>query len=68
MLATAALLAALWKRTGPRLLVFALTLHLFAFFMLPTQVHQRYIVPAVAIAAVLVAIRRDPSGSGSVSP
>ena len=58
-LATAALLAASWKRPGPRLLVFALTLHLFAFFMLPTQVHQRYIVPAVAIAAVLVAIRRD---------
>lgn len=59
VLATAALMAALWKRPGPRLLVFTLTLHLFAFFMLPTQVHQRYSVPAVAIAAVLVAIRRD---------
>jgi 4-amino-4-deoxy-L-arabinose transferase-like glycosyltransferase len=58
-LATVALLVALWKRPNPRLFVFALTLHFFAFFMLPTQVHQRYIVPVVAIAAVLVAIRRD---------
>jgi Gpi18-like mannosyltransferase len=58
-LATGALAAALWRRPNSRLLVFALTLHLFAFFMLPTQVHQRYIVPVVAIAAVLVAIRRD---------
>ena len=58
-LATGALMAALWRRPNPRLLVFALTLHLFAFFMLPTQVHQRYIVPAAAVAAVLVAIRRE---------
>jgi 4-amino-4-deoxy-L-arabinose transferase-like glycosyltransferase len=58
-LATGALAVAVWKRPNSRLLVFALTLHLFAFFMLPTQVHQRYIVPVVAIAAVLVAIRRD---------
>ena len=58
-LATGALAVALWRRPHPRLLVFALTLHLFAFFMLPTQVHQRYLLPAVAIAAVLVAIRRD---------
>jgi hypothetical protein len=28
-------------------------LQLFAFFMLPTQVHQRYIVPAVAFLAAL---------------
>jgi Gpi18-like mannosyltransferase len=58
-LATGILVAALWKRPNPRLLVFALTLHLFGFFMLPTQVHQRYLVPCVAMAAVLAAIRRD---------
>jgi len=57
--ATGALMIALWKRPTPRLLVFALTLHLYAFFMLPTQVHQRYIVPAAAVAALLVAIRRE---------
>jgi 4-amino-4-deoxy-L-arabinose transferase-like glycosyltransferase len=58
-LATVALMAALWKRPSPRFLIFALTLHFFAFFMLPTQVHQRYLVPAAAMAAVLVAIRRN---------
>jgi 4-amino-4-deoxy-L-arabinose transferase-like glycosyltransferase len=63
-LATGALMAALWKRPYPRSLVFSLTLHLFAFFMLPTQVHQRYIVPAAAIAAVLVAIRREAAWLG----
>ena len=55
--ATLALAAAVWKRPGPRSLVFALTLHLFAFFMLPTQVHQRYVVPAAALTAVLLAAR-----------
>ncbi|HEY6554084.1 MAG TPA: glycosyltransferase 87 family protein [Vicinamibacteria bacterium] len=59
VLATGVLMATLWKRPHARLLVSALTLHLFAFFMLPTQVHQRYIVPAVALAAVLCAVRRD---------
>jgi Gpi18-like mannosyltransferase len=58
-LATGALAAALWKRPLPRLLVFAATVHLYAFFMLPTQVHQRYILPAAACAAVLAAVRRD---------
>jgi Gpi18-like mannosyltransferase len=57
--ATGALLIALWRRPTPRLVVFALTLHWYAFFMLPTQVHQRYIVPAVAVSTVLVAIRRE---------
>lgn len=55
--ATLVLMAAVWKRPGPRSLVFALTLHLFAFFMLPTQVHQRYVVPAAALTAVLLAAR-----------
>lgn len=59
VLATAALMAVLWKRPHPRSLICALTLHFFAFFMLPTQVHQRYLVPAVAMAAVLVAVRRN---------
>jgi hypothetical protein len=55
--ATLALMAVVWKRPGARLAVFALSLHLFAFFMLPTQVHQRYVVPAAALTAVLLAAR-----------
>ena len=59
VLATGMLMATLWKRPHARVLVSAVTLHHFAFFMLPTQVHQRYIVPAVALAAVLAAVRRE---------
>jgi 4-amino-4-deoxy-L-arabinose transferase-like glycosyltransferase len=50
---TALLLAVLARRPTPRALLWALSLDLFAFFMLPTQVHQRYIVPAVVFLAVL---------------
>jgi hypothetical protein len=38
--------------------LWAASLQLFAFFMLPTQVHQRYIVPAVAVMALLAPLSR----------
>lgn len=50
--ATALVLLALARRPTPKALVWAASLQLFAFFMLPTQVHQRYIVPAVAVMAL----------------
>jgi hypothetical protein len=34
-------------------LVLVATVELFAFFMLPTQMHQRYLVPAAVVAALL---------------
>ncbi len=51
--ATGLILLALARRATPRALLWAASLQLFAFFMLPTQVHQRYIVPAVAVMALL---------------
>jgi Gpi18-like mannosyltransferase len=57
ILATLVLASFLWRRAEPRFATFALALHLFAFFMLPTQVHQRYVVPAVAFTVVLAAVR-----------
>ncbi len=50
---TVLLMAVLSRRPTPAVLLWTLGLQLFAFFMLPTQVHQRYIVPAVAFLAVL---------------
>jgi len=47
------LLAALWRRCTPYTLLWSTALQLFAFFMLPTQVHQRYVVPAAAVLALL---------------
>ncbi len=46
-------MAALWRRLTPYALLWATAMHLFAFFMLPTQVHQRYIVPAAAVLVLL---------------
>jgi hypothetical protein len=57
--ATAWLLAALWRRTEVRAVFAIAMLHAFAFFMLPTQVHQRYVVLAVAFAAVAAALSRS---------
>ena len=58
MLFAAAALVALWqvaRRDDPRgLLVGALVLAV-AFFALPTRVHERYLFPALAIAAPLIA-------------
>jgi 4-amino-4-deoxy-L-arabinose transferase-like glycosyltransferase len=42
-------LAGLARRPEPDMLVLASALALFGFFMLPTQMHQRYIVPAAAV-------------------
>jgi 4-amino-4-deoxy-L-arabinose transferase-like glycosyltransferase len=42
-------LAGLARRPEPEMLVLSTALALFAFFMLPTQMHQRYIVPAAAV-------------------
>ena len=47
------MLAALARRPTPIVLLWTLGMHLFGFFMLPTQVHQRYIVPAVGLLALL---------------
>ncbi len=51
--ATGLILLALARRPTPKALRWAASLQLFAFFMLPTQVHQRYIVPAVAVMALI---------------
>jgi len=46
------LMAALWRHPTDYGLVLAAAMSFFAFFMLPTQVHQRYLVPAAALLAV----------------
>ncbi len=56
--ATGFILVALGRRASPTALLWAASLQLFAFFMLPTQVHQRYIVPFVAVLALLAPLSR----------
>src|SRR5262245_32000537 len=56
--ATGLVLVALARRPTPRALLWAASLQLFAFFMIPTQVHQRYIVPLVAVLALLAPLSR----------
>jgi hypothetical protein len=56
--ATGLILLALARRPTPTALLWAASLQLFAFFMLPTQVHQRYILPAVAVMALLAPLSR----------
>ncbi len=51
--ATGLVLLALLRRPTPKGLLWAAALQLFSFFMLPTQVHQRYIVPLAAVLALL---------------
>ena len=48
----------LWRRPTDFGLVLATSMSFFAFFMLPTQVHQRYLVPAVALLALAAARSR----------
>ena len=48
-------LVGLARRPTPSVLVFAAALSFFGFFMLPTQVHQRYLVPAAALLGMTVA-------------
>jgi 4-amino-4-deoxy-L-arabinose transferase-like glycosyltransferase len=56
--ATLLLVRALWRRPTPTVFLWCVGLQLFAFFMLPTQVHQRYIVPAVAVLALVAPLSR----------
>jgi Gpi18-like mannosyltransferase len=49
---TAMLCVATWRRPSRRTLARGATLAAFAFFMLPTQIHERYAVPAAALACV----------------
>jgi hypothetical protein len=42
-----------WRRPSAHVLLWATGMELFAFFMLPTQVHQRYVVAAVAVLALV---------------
>ncbi|HEY2945862.1 MAG TPA: glycosyltransferase 87 family protein [Vicinamibacteria bacterium] len=49
------LLAGIARRPTPAVLVFAAALCFFGFFMLPTQVHQRYLVPAAALLGMCAA-------------
>jgi hypothetical protein len=49
------LLVGLARRRAPAALVFAAALSFFGFFMLPTQVHQRYLVPAAALLGMTAA-------------
>jgi hypothetical protein len=55
---TLALLAVLARRPTPAVLLWTLGMHLFGFFMLPTQVHQRYVVPAVGMLALMAPTSR----------
>ncbi len=50
---TAALAVLLWRRPSRTTLAWALAVQFFAFFMLPTQMHQRYLLPAATLAALL---------------
>ncbi len=47
------LMACLWRRPSRRLLVLAAAMSVFAFFLLPTQMHERYSAPAAALLALI---------------
>ena len=55
---SAALAGLVWRRTSPPALAWALVAQYFAFFMLPTQMHQRYVLPAAVLAAVVAPLSR----------
>ena len=50
---TAALMVLLWRSPSRTTLAWALAVQFFAFFMLPTQMHQRYLLPAATLAALV---------------
>ena len=50
---TAVLMVGLWRRPTRYDLAFAAALTAFGFFMLPTQIHERYVVPAAALLVLL---------------
>jgi hypothetical protein len=47
------LMAMLWRRPMSRVFLQACAMTAFAFFMLPTEMHERYILPACALFALL---------------
>ena len=55
---TAALIAVVWRRPTARAFAWALVAQFFAFFMLPTQMHQRYVLPAAVLAALVAPLSR----------
>jgi Gpi18-like mannosyltransferase len=59
MLGAAVLLifALWWRRGTDRALVWACLALTFAMFMLPTRIHERYMLPTVALAALVAAIQ-----------
>jgi len=50
---TVFILAGLWRWPGDGGLILAAALQFFAVFMLPTQMHQRYILPAAVLLALV---------------
>jgi hypothetical protein len=52
------LLALLWRRPTAYALVLATAMSFFGFFMLPTQVHQRYILPAAVVLGLVATTSR----------
>lgn len=50
--------AQVWRRPRPDVLVLGVSLSLFGFFMLPTQIHGRYLVAAVPVLALAAARSR----------
>ena len=55
---TAALLWMVARRPTRTALVWAMAAQFFAFFMLPTQMHQRYVLPAAILAALLAPLSK----------
>ena len=55
---TAFILAGLWRWPGDGGLVLAAAFQFFAVFMLPTQMHQRYILPAAVLLALVAPLSR----------
>lgn len=55
---TAFILAGLWRWPGDGGLILAAAFQFFAVFMLPTQMHQRYILPAAVLLALLAPLSR----------
>jgi hypothetical protein len=51
------ILALWWRRNTDRALVWAALAMTFASFMLPTRIHERYLLPSVALAVLIAAIQ-----------
>jgi hypothetical protein len=55
---TAFILAGLWRWPSDGALVLAAAFQSFAVFMLPTQMHQRYVLPAAVLVSLLAPVSR----------